>query len=203
MAWRRISACPERSGLPLTQQGVCFWLIREPEADRFGYSARPMGLGVTVPSGRQAGRLKDRRDRRSLQTCRSGSHQSKERASEPEVDAGEVHPTIPHPSFHRSWGKRRRRQWTNPGSSRPPGPILKMGATAQAAPRNLSGPALAGQNQPSSIMRRGEADDLGEAVNFEIRSQKWGRHKPSETLPQSFVRWPLRPQEKCNGYLTI
>lgn len=161
MAWRRISACPERSGLPLTQQGVCFWLIREPEADRVGYSARPMGLGVTEPSGRQAGRLKDGRDRRSLQTCRSGSHQSKKRASEPEVDAGEGRPTLPHPSFHRSFGKRRRRQRANPGSSRPPGPILKMGATAQAAKQHSSGPALAGQIKPSIIMRKGEADDLG------------------------------------------
>ena len=126
---------------------------------------RPMGLGVTVPSGRQAGCLKDGRDRRSLRRCRSGSQQSKERASEPEVDAGEVRLTLLHPSFHRSWGKRRRRQRTNPGSSRPPGPILKMGATAQATPQFLSGPAIADQIEPSGILRKGEADDLWRHTN--------------------------------------
>ena len=109
--------------------------------------------------------------------CRSGSHCSKERRSKPEVDAGEVRPILPNPSFHRSWGKRRRRLRTNPESSQPPGPILKMCATAQPVHQFPSGPALAVQIEPSAILKKGEADDLGEAHKQEIQGPDWGREQ--------------------------
>lgn len=41
MAWRRISAFPEHPVSTFAQQVFCFWLIREPEADRDVYSAQP------------------------------------------------------------------------------------------------------------------------------------------------------------------
>ena len=154
MAWRRIGACPKALPLVLAPQVFCFWLIREPEADRDVYSAHPKwARGKRPDAAGKPAFINEGRDRRSLQRCRSGSHNSKARSTEPEVDAGEVRPKLPSPSFHRSWGKRRRRKRTNPESSRPPGPILKMCATAQAAPHYLSGPALAGQNPKQAAFR--------------------------------------------------
>jgi len=47
-----------------------------------------------------------------------------------------------------------------------------MCATAQAVQHHHSGPALAGQIEPSDIMRKGEADDLGELCSREIRIWK-------------------------------
>lgn len=82
------------------------------------------------------------------------------------------------PQLHRSWGKRRRRSWTNLESSLPPGPILKMCASAQAAQHLRSGPALADQIQQSDIMRKGEADDLGVLVkNLQFRRVSKNRNK--------------------------
>ncbi len=83
---------------------IFYWRRRLPSPSKMsvefslGTKDERVARRLTDPLGRQAGLLGDGRDLRSLQVCRSGSQSSKERRSEPEVDAEEVRPHSPTPA---------------------------------------------------------------------------------------------------------